>query len=87
MLRGDGFGDLQAVETRTFVSNLLDAGIDIAPVVKMAGHSNIQTTARYGRRPEDAKQRAATVLHTPYAGLAAQQEKQYWFRYSAMLRG
>ena len=53
---------------RTFVSNLLDAGVDIATVAKMAGHSNIQTTARYDRRPEDAKQRAARLLYIPYSG-------------------
>lgn len=52
---------------RTFVSRLLDAGVDIAIVAKMAGHSNIQTTARYDRRPEEAKQRAARLLQIPYA--------------------
>lgn len=54
---------------RTFVSRLLDAGVDIAIVAKMAGHSNIQTTARYDRRPEEAKQRAAKLLQIPYAEL------------------
>lgn len=53
---------------RTFVSNLLDAGVDIATVAKMAGHSNIQTTVRYDRRPEEAKQRAARLLYIPYSG-------------------
>jgi len=52
---------------RTFVSRLLAAGVDIAIVAKMAGHSNIQTTARYDRRPEEAKQRAAKLLQIPYA--------------------
>ena len=52
---------------RTFVSRLLDSGVDIAIVAKMAGHSNIQTTARYDRRPEDAKRRAANLLKIPYA--------------------
>ena len=51
---------------RTFVSRLLDAGVDIAIVAKMAGHSNIQTTAPYDRRPEEAKQRAAKLLQIPY---------------------
>ena len=53
---------------RTFVSDHLAAGTDIAIVAKMAGHASVTTTARYDRRPEEAKREAAGRLHLPYRG-------------------
>ena len=32
---------------RTTISDLLDAGVDLATVQKVAGHSNANTTAKY----------------------------------------
>ena len=51
---------------RSFVSDLLDAGVDIATVANMAGHVSIETTRRYDRRGEQAKRRASRTLHVPY---------------------
>jgi integrase len=50
---------------RHFVSSLLAAGVDVFTVQKLAGHADAVTTARYDRRGEGERRRAAAQLRIP----------------------
>jgi integrase len=51
---------------RTYVSTLLDNGVDIGTAAKLAGHASVNTTRIYDRRGDRAAISAAGSLHIPY---------------------
>jgi site-specific recombinase XerD len=50
---------------RSYVSRLLEAGVDLLTVQDLVGHANAVTTARYDRRADGLKKVAAQDLHLP----------------------
>jgi integrase/recombinase XerD len=50
---------------RSFVTNLLDAGVDQAIAQKLAGHRQISTTTIYDKRGEAAKLKAVELVRIP----------------------
>jgi len=51
---------------RTFITELLSAGVDVLTTSRLAGHSDPATTQKYDHRGEDAKRKAVQLLHIPY---------------------
>lgn len=54
---------------RSFISGLLDAGVDIATVQRLAGHCSVATTQRYDRRTEASRRELARMLDVPVPGV------------------
>ncbi|MDH2426182.1 tyrosine-type recombinase/integrase [Sphaerisporangium sp. TRM90804] len=52
---------------RTFIGELLDAGVDLATTQALVGHASPVTTARYDRRPETRRREAVDRLRLPPA--------------------
>ncbi|MBB5083686.1 tyrosine-type recombinase/integrase [Nonomuraea endophytica] len=52
---------------RTFIGELLDAGVDLATAQALVGHSSPATTARYDRRPEKTRREAVDRIKLPRA--------------------
>jgi integrase len=52
---------------RSYISALLDQGVDLSLASDLAGHTSPTTTKRYDRRGERARHKAAAALVVPYA--------------------
>lgn len=59
---------------RTFIGELLDAGVDLATTQALVGHASPATTARYDRRPERRRREAVDRLRVPGTANRADQE-------------
>jgi len=53
---------------RSYVSHLLDKGVDIALVSRLVGHSSVTVTQLYDLRGRKAEIKATNLLHVPYYG-------------------
>lgn len=51
---------------RTYITSLLEQGVDIRQVMRMAGHESTDTTLRYDRSEEKSQKEIAGRINTPY---------------------
>jgi site-specific recombinase XerD len=51
---------------RIWIGDLLDLGVDLATVQRMAGHASASTTAGYDRWDRGVQRRAAVFVEVPY---------------------
>jgi integrase len=56
---------------RSYVSELIDSGADFKVAADLCGHASIFTTARYDRRGDEARRRAADLVCVPFEAPAA----------------
>jgi integrase len=64
-----GLGHLTLHDTRRgYVSSALEAGIDPVAIARQVGHSQVQTTMRYDRRPLAQLQDMAQRMPNPFDG-------------------
>ena len=50
---------------RAYVTDLLDAGVDVFTVQRLAGHADAITTARYDRRRDEVQRHASAKIRLP----------------------
>lgn len=66
LIEASGVEDMTTHDARrTWVSNMLDAGVDLATVQRAAGHASPATTAKYDRRKDDQLKAAAEKVVMP----------------------
>lgn len=56
---------------RTHISDVIDSTGDVIAAQRSAGHTSLNTTAQYDRRPDDIVRRAVSHLHIPFIPPAA----------------
>jgi len=51
---------------RSYISHMLSTGVDLPTVSALVGHASVTITAKYDRRGDDQKRKAASLLVVPY---------------------
>ncbi len=54
---------------RSFMGDLMDAGVDMVSIQKLAGHASPTTTSKYDRRPHATRRKAVQSIHVPFVAL------------------